>query len=84
MVKTVRHSAVGAIGRSIPAKHVHYFGLVIGTYYWPTELIKNGQLEASENGAYHCTSVYGVSKLNMVLGFPGGVLLSMADFRSRS
>ena len=83
MVKRVRHFVDGAIGRRIPAKHVHYFGLVIRTYYWPTDLIKIGPLEASEIGAYHCT-VYGVSKLNMVLGFPNVVLLSMADTRSRS
>ena len=84
MVKTGRHSAHGAIGRSLPAKHVHYFGLVISTYYGPTELVKFGPLEASEAGAHHCTWVYGVSKLNMVLGFLDGVLLSMANTRSGS
>ena len=83
MVKTVRHFVDCAIGKSLPAKHIHYFGLVISTYYWPTELIKIGPLEASEIGVYHCISVYGVSKLNMVLGFPDGILHSMADTRSR-
>ena len=53
----------------LPAKHVQYFCLAIRRQYWPIPLVNTRTIGTFEDGAHHCISVYGVSRLKVILGF---------------
>lgn len=62
LVKTVRHFALVAIGKDLPAEHVQYLCLVIGRYDWPGELVNTnwlGLLKVELTIAHVCMAYLG-------------------------
>ncbi len=72
--------AIVGIRESLPAKQVQYLCLVIGRHDGPGAWVNIASVRVFEDRSHHCTSVYGVSRLYVILGFldaTGRVLASM-------